>query len=519
MESQTTTLETTAVTPGQEQPSVNPGQEQPTVNPAQEQPTGVVWPARPSRYTFNEPPPNTVPISGLAQEFTGHREGLDVPIADDGFKIDDEEPANDSGNEEMGEPTEEEKQERQMQLDNMASKQETRQVPAFVSQIYNSKQLSEACQKLIETGAKASAQKVLVSADELIKRKCMEQRIPEQPYLIDYFRLLERLEHIGIFWRQLQKDPNSTVNDVQGGRRLDEALRQECMTLQDQYSPQQLPVHKYVPQALTDLVVNSGPTGNTSGGTAQAASAQPAPAQVAPESAPATTTQPAAPAQGESADQSLTPLPEPKVIPIRDESDGRTTKGRVVLVIPFGGRGHRVIVDRGVERCPHYEIYAGSEFGADTKYWAANDIGDKKHSKPVTEKKGSAVKKHQIADFEQVVKRECSKRTHTYFMANEKDRLTGQKSGSFLWASKSDMVSVFGQKRMEQIEKDLLGQREERLGVLDACQRRRIHPRTKQPLTEEQLKDMPWLAPEEELLNATATMTTSMVPMTATGWS
>lgn len=56
-------------------------------------------------------------------------------------------------------------------------------------------------------------------------------------------------------------------------------------------------------------------------------------------------------------------------VPISDESDGRTSLGKV-KVIRKAGFGSRVIVNRGTDMNPYFEIYAGADFGKEVaKEW------------------------------------------------------------------------------------------------------------------------------------------------------
>ena len=49
-------------------------------------------------------------------------------------------------------------------------------------------------------------------------------------------------------------------------------------------------------------------------------------------------------------------------VPIPDESDGRTSLAKVQYVRK-AGHGSRVIVNRGTEENPYFDIYPGAEFG------------------------------------------------------------------------------------------------------------------------------------------------------------
>ena len=61
-------------------------------------------------------------------------------------------------------------------------------------------------------------------------------------------------------------------------------------------------------------------------------------------------------------------------VPIPDESDGRTSLGKVVYVRK-AGHGSRVIVNRGTEENPYFDIHPGAAFGKGVaKEWLGDEM-------------------------------------------------------------------------------------------------------------------------------------------------
>ena len=61
-------------------------------------------------------------------------------------------------------------------------------------------------------------------------------------------------------------------------------------------------------------------------------------------------------------------------VKIRDESDGNTSVGKVVMAKRLGPYGARVIVNRGTDELPYYEVYPGSQFlKGQARNWAEKE--------------------------------------------------------------------------------------------------------------------------------------------------
>lgn len=178
---------------------------------------------------------------------------------------------------------------------------------------------------------------------------------------------------------------------------------------------------------------------------------------------------------------------------IRDESDGRTSLGKVQYVRK-AGFGTRVIVNRGTEEHLYFEIYPGAEFGKGiAKEW-------EKEGKYECKDLPKNIEAGDIEVYGRVkVKRSGGRRN------NKTSRTQSQIQYYLVRVRGREYVctrtALSGVKKLSPslLRRDdakLDTQNEQLLAELDECRKNNEHPDTGEQLTKAELEEMPWLSPD-----------------------
>ncbi len=183
-------------------------------------------------------------------------------------------------------------------------------------------------------------------------------------------------------------------------------------------------------------------------------------------------------------------------VPIPDESDGRTSFGKVVIV-RSAGFGSRVIVNRGTDMNPYYDIHPGATFGKGVARQWLNEgtygIADPPNDIAAGELKicGRVKVAHTATTLLKRAERQGQGRNNICYYFIE---VRGE---SYL----STRTALSGMKgvspaKLKRIDAALDRQTEMLLEELDQCRENNEHPDTGEKLTNDDIKDMPWLASE-----------------------
>ncbi len=177
-------------------------------------------------------------------------------------------------------------------------------------------------------------------------------------------------------------------------------------------------------------------------------------------------------------------------VPIPDESDGRTSLGKVE-VVRKAGFGSRVIVNRGTDTNPYFEIYPGAEFGKGVaKEWLEEGIYGSKDLP-----RNTAAKDMRI--YGRVKVKKTSQRS-----VNKTARTQSEIQYYLIEVLEENYVStrsaLSGMKglspaKLRRVDAQLDIQNEQLLAELDQCRENNEHPDTGEQLTKADIKKMPWL--------------------------
>ncbi|KAL9127047.1 MAG: hypothetical protein Q9217_004011 [Psora testacea] len=185
-------------------------------------------------------------------------------------------------------------------------------------------------------------------------------------------------------------------------------------------------------------------------------------------------------------------------VPIPDESDGLTSLGKVVYVRK-AGHGSRVIVNRGTDQNPYFEIHPGAAFGIGVaKEW----LGDKMYECEDLPKNTTA---KQMTIYGRVkVERTTKKRVTKTGRTNSQIQYYLIKVGEEEYVSTRSALS--GMKglspaKLQRIDAQLDRQNEQLLAELDQCREDNEHPDTGKQLTSADIDEMPWLSPDAMVQN------------------
>ena len=173
-------------------------------------------------------------------------------------------------------------------------------------------------------------------------------------------------------------------------------------------------------------------------------------------------------------------------VPIPDKSDGRTSLGKVVNVRK-AGFGSRVIVNRGTEQNPYFEIYPGAEFGKGVaKQWLEDGTYECEDLPKDTE-----------AREMQIYGRVKVKRTSRK-LENKTTRTQSEIQYYLIKVGQEDYIStrsaLSGMKglnptKLKRIDVQLDHQNEQLLMELDNCREQNEHPDTGEQLTKADIED------------------------------
>ena len=180
-------------------------------------------------------------------------------------------------------------------------------------------------------------------------------------------------------------------------------------------------------------------------------------------------------------------------VPIPDESDGNTSLGKVVYVRK-AGHGSRVIVNRGTEENPYFDIHPGAAFGKGVaKEW----LEDKTYE-------CEDLPKNTTAKQMTIYGRVKVERT-THMRKTKTGRVNSQIQYYLIKVGEKEFVStrsaLSGMKglspsKLSRIDAQLDHQNEQLLAELDHCREKREHPDTGEQLTSRDIEEMPWLSPD-----------------------
>lgn len=180
-------------------------------------------------------------------------------------------------------------------------------------------------------------------------------------------------------------------------------------------------------------------------------------------------------------------------VPIPDESDGQTSLGKVE-VVRKAGFGSRVIVNRGTDMNPYFDIYPGADFGKGVaKEWLEEGIYESKDLP-----RNTAGKDIRIYGRVKVKKTNQQRINRTARTQSEIQYYLIEALGEHYQSTRSALSGMKGLSpaKLRRIDAQLDVQSEQLLAELDQCRENNEHPDTGEQLTEADIKKMPWLAPD-----------------------
>ncbi len=180
-------------------------------------------------------------------------------------------------------------------------------------------------------------------------------------------------------------------------------------------------------------------------------------------------------------------------VPIPDESDGRTSLGKVE-VVRKAGFGSRVIVNRGTDVNPYFDIYPGADFGKGVaKEWLEEGIYESKDLP-----RNTAAKDMRIYGRVKVKKTNQQRINKTARTQSENQYYLIEALGGYYQSTRSALSGMKGLSpaKLRRIDAQLDVQNEQLLAELDQCRENNEHPDTGEQLTNADIKKMPWLSPD-----------------------
>lgn len=180
-------------------------------------------------------------------------------------------------------------------------------------------------------------------------------------------------------------------------------------------------------------------------------------------------------------------------VPIPDESDGRTSLGKIVNV-KKAGFGSRVIVNRGTEGNPYFDIYLGAEFG---KKVAKEWLEDKTYECKNLPKDTTA--KQMIIYGRIKIKKNSRKRENISARTQSEIQYYLIKIRNENYISTRSALSgmkKFNPAKFKRIDAQLDRQNEQLFAELDQCREKNEHPDTGEQLANADIERMPWLSPD-----------------------
>ena len=181
---------------------------------------------------------------------------------------------------------------------------------------------------------------------------------------------------------------------------------------------------------------------------------------------------------------------------IPDESNGMTSLGKV-LYVRKAGYGSRVIVNRGTDVNPYYEIHPGAAFGKGVaKEWEQSsefkiqDVPKETTLKQIERITGRVKVKHTRA---------TTRNQLQYYLI----KLKASEEIYIITRSALSKQKGMGPASLKRIDNQMDRDGKIRLKDLNACRRDNIHPDLKRQLTEAEVQEMPWLSTDAETENNT----------------
>lgn len=180
-------------------------------------------------------------------------------------------------------------------------------------------------------------------------------------------------------------------------------------------------------------------------------------------------------------------------VPIRDESDGRTSFGKVE-VIRKAGFGSRVIVERGTDMNPYFEIFPGAGFGKEVaKEWVEEGMYGSENLPRDTAAMNMRI--YGRVKVKKTNQRGVNKTARTqseiqYYLIKvlEKQYVSTRSALSGM--------KELSPAKLKHINAQLNRQNEELFAQLDQCRADKVHPETGEQLTSHDIEEMPWLSPD-----------------------
>jgi len=180
-------------------------------------------------------------------------------------------------------------------------------------------------------------------------------------------------------------------------------------------------------------------------------------------------------------------------VPIPDESDGRTSLGRVQYVRK-AGHGCRVIVNRGTEENPFFDIYPGADFGKGVaKEWEKDGMYECEDLP-----KGTTATEMTIYGRVKVKRTNQKRTTKTARTQSQIQYYLIRVLDEEYISTRTALSGIKGLSpaKLKRIDAQLDVQNEQLLAELDQCREKNEHPDTGEQLTKADIEEMPWLSPE-----------------------
>lgn len=179
-------------------------------------------------------------------------------------------------------------------------------------------------------------------------------------------------------------------------------------------------------------------------------------------------------------------------VPIPDESDGRTSLGMVVHVRKVGNTGSRVIVNRGTEENPYFEIHPGGTFGKGVaQEWLTSNLYSFDNLPSNITAKEMTLYGRVMVERTSQGRRNKTARTQsqiTYYLIAAR--------GNKFVSPRSKLAGMKGMSpvKLNRLDAQLDSQNEQLRAELDACRENNEHPDTGEQLTNSDIQEMPWLS-------------------------
>ena len=319
--------------------------------------------------------------------------------------------------------------------------------------------------KLMENPKDAGATSELNKLNKQIKEQNLKDKLPKKDlenFLIQVPTFAANFEMAKGYYESLQKDP------------ADDIAREKLTNINnilDQLNER----HGYPRTWLITLSPRSGTNGAGSGAAESSGTAEPKAADQA----------------GQASTKGGVKTKVSVGIP--DESDGLTSLGKVVIVRK-AGFGSRVIVNRGTDVNPYFEIHPGADFGKGVaKEWLEDGMYE-------SEDLPKDAKANQMQIYGRVkVKKTGSKRVNKTTRTQSEIQyylIKVLNTGYVSTRSALSGMKGLSPAKLKRIDAQLDRQNEQLLAELDQCREKNEHPDTGEQLTDDDIEKMPWLSPD-----------------------